>query len=87
MALLQDPDMTQVHSLADLARHAGYISQLHAQGEYERLDQMLKTIPAGVLADAVFDNMARIPSAEAVGAISGAQASALFAKMLKVCHH
>lgn len=79
--------MSKVHSLADLARHAGFISQLHAQGEFQKLDQMLKTIPAEVLADAVFDNMARIPSPEAVGAVSGAQASALFAKMLKVCPH
>ena len=79
--------MSKVQSLADLARHAGFISQLHAQGEFQKLDQMLKTIPAEVLADAVFDNMARVPSPEAVGAVSGAQASALFAKMLKVCPH
>ncbi|KAK9830777.1 hypothetical protein WJX74_006723 [Apatococcus lobatus] len=80
---LEDPDMTRVTTLADLARHAGYIARLHAQGDYDKLDQMLKTIPAGVLADAVFDNMARIPSPEAVGAHSGAQSSALFARMLK----
>ena len=77
--------MAKVTSLAEFNRHAGYVAQLHAQGEFHKLDQMLKIIPAGILADAVFDNMARIPSAEAVGAHSGAQSSALFAKMLKVC--
>ena len=76
--------MSTVSSLAELARHSGYIAQLQSQGDIAIFNRMLESIPPDILADAVFDNMARLPNPEAVGAQPGVQSGVHFAKLLKV---